>query len=115
MKRHSIWIVAVSVVLLLIAAVMSKFITPRNMSGEKRCVNSLPMMQSAKEQWAFAHHKVKGNEIVIPEVNEYMKDNTTPVCPAGGVYAYGLVGEDPTCTAFSVETFGPVAHRLPQQ
>ena len=61
------------------------------------CVNNLRQIDGAKEQWAMAVGcKTNGQPVIISEVNEYM--NEIPVCPEGGTYDYGVLGERPSCS-----------------
>lgn len=72
------------------------------------------MIDAAKEQWAMVNHKTNGEKVVISEVNQYIKGNTTPVCPQGGTYTYNPVGIAPTCSGFDKGFLGAKRpHRLP--
>lgn len=61
------------------------------------CINNLRMIDSAKEQWALAERHGEGDEPVVNQVNEYLRGNRTPICPAGGKYSYNPIGRNPTC------------------
>jgi hypothetical protein len=76
----------------------------RRPTGGNACVNNLRIIDSAKEQWAAAHGRTNGDPIVVQEVNEYIKGNTTPTCPDGGTYAYNAVAADPTCSLGQIES-----------
>ena len=62
------------------------------------CLGNLRMIHGAKEQWALANGKKAGDPIVISEVNQYIKGNTTPSCPSGGTYSYNALGIAPRCS-----------------
>jgi len=62
------------------------------------CINNLRMFDSAKEQWAMAEAKNEGAEPVVPEVLQYIKGAAMPVCPQGGHYTLGVIGQPPTCS-----------------
>jgi hypothetical protein len=64
----------------------------------RTCINHLRMIDAGKEQWAMENTKKDGDPVDIDGVNEYIKGNATPKCPAGGTYKYGLIGSDPTCS-----------------
>ena len=61
------------------------------------CRNNLRQLDGGKEQWAMATRKSQGDAVDIGGVNEYIKGNRTPVCPAGGSYDYTTIGTDPAC------------------
>lgn len=65
-------------------------------SCRNACVNNRRQIEAAKEQWALEKAKTNGTPVVLSEVNEYMKG--APICPDGGTYDYGLLGQTPTCS-----------------
>lgn len=66
-------------------------------SRRNACINHLRMIDAAKEQWALASRQREGAEPVVVEINHYIKGDTTPICPAGGEYTYGVIGVNPQC------------------
>jgi hypothetical protein len=52
-------------------------------------------------------HWSDGDIAVTTVVNQYIKGNSTPVCPANGIYSYGRISANPTCTFI-----GTTTHRL---
>jgi len=100
--------IVVAIIGLLAAIAIPSFIKARNTAQQNGCINNLRMIDSGKEQAALAN-KWKPNEAVTTTVvNEYIKGNTTPECPAGGSYTYQVVGTNPTCNITT-----PTSHRLP--
>ena len=68
-------------------------------SQKNICIANLKQTDSAKEQWAMDNKKSSGavvrfKDLVVPDL--YMKSK--PVCPNGGLYILGHIGENPTCT-----------------
>jgi len=61
------------------------------------CLNNLRQIDSAKEFWALTHNKPAGAAIEIEAVARNLPAGS-PRCPAGGSYAYGSVGQPPTCS-----------------
>jgi hypothetical protein len=53
-------------------------------------------IDAAKEQWSLATGITNG-PVDIRGISKYMKGGM-PVCPAGGEYTVGEVGEMPRCT-----------------
>jgi hypothetical protein len=66
-------------------------------SSKNACINNLRQIDGAKEQWALENHVEASAEIVVSEVDKYMKGGH-PKCPAGGTYTYGKVSEPPRCS-----------------
>ncbi len=62
-----------------------------------RCINNMRMIDAGKEQSALANRWAAGREPDIRTVNSYIKGDTTPICPAGGEYKYGVIGVNPLC------------------
>lgn len=90
--------IVVAIIGLLAAIAIPSFIKARSESQKNACINNLRQIDAAKEQWALANKKVQGDAIVQDDVNDYIKGDKTPTCPASGTYTYGAVGTDPTCT-----------------
>jgi hypothetical protein len=61
------------------------------------CVNNLRLIDGAKEQWALDHQKPPGALLTAADIAPYLKGNTLPVCPAGGIYTLNPVGIAPIC------------------
>ncbi len=89
--------IVVAIIGLLAAIAIPSFVKARNTSQQNACINNLRQIDGGKEQWAMADKKNDGNTVVTTSVNEYIKGNTTPECPGGGVYTYGNVGSNPDC------------------
>jgi hypothetical protein len=65
-----------------------------------QCINNLRQIDSAKEQCAMERRWANGTPVPDgdPGVNQYIRGNATPVCPAKGKYVYGAIGVNPTCS-----------------
>jgi Tfp pilus assembly protein FimV len=61
------------------------------------CINNLRLIDGAKQQWALEKHKPAGALLTAADLAPYLKGNTMPVCPAGGVYTLNPVGVTPIC------------------
>jgi hypothetical protein len=71
------------------------------------CVNNLQRIKMAKEQWALEHTRTTSDVPTWADLRPYFpkdfpdgKDwsNGLPICPSGGTYTIGRVGQLPTCT-----------------
>jgi hypothetical protein len=61
------------------------------------CNNNLRLMDGAKQQWALEKQKPAGALLTAADLAPYLKTNTLPTCPAGGVYTLNPVGFSPLC------------------
>jgi hypothetical protein len=61
------------------------------------CINNLRMIDGAKQQWALERQKAGGALMTAADLTPYMKSNTVPTCPAGGVYTLNPVSVAPIC------------------
>jgi len=100
--------IVVAIIGLLAAIAIPSFVKARNTAQQNACINNLRMIDSGKEQAALAERWGDTDQAVTTIVNQYIKGNTTPVCPAGGSYTYGRMNVNPACN-FS----GATTHRLP--
>jgi Tfp pilus assembly protein PilE len=91
-------LIIVAIVALIAAIVMSSFIRGRNTSCQNACIGNMRIIDAGKEQWAMANKLTDGCPVVAASVNQYLKGNTTPICPAGGTYTYENIGSQPECS-----------------
>jgi len=75
------------------AAVFSAEAQQRN-----ACINNLRQIDAAKQQWALENKKAADAVPTVQDLSPYFKDGILPVCPSGGTYTIGIVGEVPTCS-----------------
>ncbi|OGV68780.1 MAG: hypothetical protein A2283_22715 [Lentisphaerae bacterium RIFOXYA12_FULL_48_11] len=100
--------IVVAIIGLLAAIAIPSFIKARNTSQQNACINVLRLIESGKEQAALTHKWIDGMEVTTSIVNTYVKGNTTPDCPGGGIYTYNVIGTNAICSITS-----PTSHRLP--
>jgi hypothetical protein len=106
------------VVLLAVFGLALAYILPhmsRARASISPCVWNLMLIQAAKEDWAGRNNNLTN---ATPNWNDLKIDfyghkinmsNGIPVCPQGGTYTIGRVGEPPTCSIG-----GPRHSLLPQ-
>jgi hypothetical protein len=66
-----------------------------------QCISNLRLIDSAKQQWALENHGQIFDTPTMEDLKKYMGhalDGELPVCPDGGVYTPGTMGEKPTCS-----------------
>ena len=78
--------------------VIPNFIRARYETAANACINNLRQIDGAKQQWALEKGKYSTDVPTTAEISVYLLNNKIPVCPQGGVYTIGRVGEDPKCS-----------------
>lgn len=101
--------IVVAIIGLLAAIAIPNFVKARATAQKNSCINNLRQIDGAKEQWALEKRVSTGANIVEDEVNEYLKGEQEPICPAGGDYTYNVVGTNPTCSNTNGHTLTIVA------
>jgi hypothetical protein len=94
-------------VLLCCIIVLPHFIRASAYSPMNACVDNLQRIKIAKEQWELEHGKTTNDVPTWEDLRPYFpKDmpngrdwtNGRPICPGGGTYTIGRIGELPRCT-----------------
>ena len=62
------------------------------------CINSLRLIDAAKDQWAAANQKPRGAILIAADLLPYLPGNAMPSCPAGGIYTLNPVGQAAICS-----------------
>ena len=62
------------------------------------CINNLRQIDGAKNTWALEKGKKNGDPVTEADIKTYIQGGKLPVCPGGGKYTIGKVGELPTCS-----------------
>ena len=62
------------------------------------CLNNLRILEGAKEQWALETKKAASTPVNAQDILPYLRNNSSPTCPSGGVYTLNAVGAVPTCS-----------------
>ena len=94
--------IVVAIIGLLAAIAIPNFVKARQTSQCNACINNLRQIDAAANQFALEKGKTTGAAINYPtDLLPYIKLNSSasiPQCPAGGTYADGIVGSNPSCT-----------------
>ena len=106
-KRHAFTLIEVIIVALIIgllaAIAAPQWITARDNSRQKGCLDNLRQIDSAKETFAMQNNLPNGATVVAGDLCPlYIKGNF-PSCPAGGVYTIQPIGTNPVCSYVSVQ------------
>ena len=86
----------VAVVGVLSAIAIPNFVKARTTSQLNACINNLRQIDAAKQQWALEKGKKATDTPTKEDLLPYLRG--WPVCPQGGTYTIGAVGEPPTCS-----------------
>ena len=102
--------IVVAIIGLLAAIAIPSFLKARSTSQQNACINNLRQIDDAKEQAAFTEHWSDTQQAITTIVDQYIKGNTTPQCPASSTptYTYGTMNVNPTCNFM-----GSTPHLLP--
>jgi hypothetical protein len=87
---------AVAVPGMLAAIAIPNFVKARTTSQQNACINNLRQLDAAKNQWALEKGKKSGDVPTKEDLMPFLR--SWPVCPQGGIYTIGSVGESPTCS-----------------
>jgi len=85
---------------LLVIVGIPNFIKARSTPCCNACINNLRQIDGAIQQWALEFGKSNGVVCTESDIKPYIKlyDGNLPICPTGGKYTIGKVGEPPTCS-----------------
>src|SRR5437879_9130784 len=72
------------------------FIRGRTVRAYNACINNIRQVDGAKQQWEVENHKSTNDVVTWNDVLPYLKG--MPVCPDGGTYTLGRIGEEPRCS-----------------
>jgi len=87
---------------LVVAIAIPNCARSRVSAAKMPCIAGLRMIDAAKAQWALAHHKTTNDAPTWDDLGSYFIRTRVPlVCPDGGLYTIGCVGELPTCSIAS--------------
>ncbi len=71
---------------------------PAEQQKANTCINNLRQIDGAKNQWALENVKPRGALVGVSDLAPYLRTNSLPPCPAGGIYTLNPVGINPICT-----------------
>lgn len=100
-KKTKVAVGLAGTVLLFMAAVLPNFIRARSAKATNPCMNNLRQIDGAKQQWALENSKSTNDTPLWDALRPYLGRGTNgvmPMCPEGGTYTLGRVGEAPRCS-----------------
>ena len=90
--------IVVAIIGLLAAIAIPTFVRARNTAQKNSCINNLRQIDGAKQQWALENKMTDTSTPATTDVQNYLKNNLFPHCPAAGTYGVNAVNTDPTCS-----------------
>src|SRR5205814_7864783 len=94
-----LFFLCVTAVMLILSAALLGGCTPKDPFEGCSCITRLRIIDGAKQNWALDHHKTTNDVPTWYDIRGYLsRRGEIPVCPAGGVYTLGRVGEQPKCS-----------------
>jgi len=90
--------IVVAIIGLLAAIAIPNFVRARNTSQKNSCINNLRQIDAAKAQWAVENKQQDTASPGPGDVQNYIKNNLFPSCPASGTYTVNALNTDPTCS-----------------
>ncbi|MDF3129171.1 type II secretion system protein [Kiritimatiellaeota bacterium B1221] len=90
--------IVVMIIGLLAAIALPSFKKARDEAREKSCINSLRLIEAAKDQYAIDNDIASGTVIPNTELQNYMKGETMPTCPSNGTISANGVDTPASCT-----------------
>ena len=95
---------SIFIIPLLAAIAIPNFVKARQTAQMNACINNLRVIDGAKQEWALENKKKETEKPSENDIAPYLH-GAMPVCPAGGTYTIGTVGERPRCSV--------AGHQLP--
>ena len=104
-KKSTIAAVITLFVIVVALVLLPSFIRAKTTPAQNACVNHLRQIDGGKQQWALENNRTNNDGVSWDDIRPYLKNSL--VCPQGGTYILGRVGETPRCSVGGT-------HALPQ-
>jgi prepilin-type N-terminal cleavage/methylation domain-containing protein len=92
-------LIVVCIIGILVGVAMPAFLKSRTQARKQVCIDTLAQIESAKQLWGVETGKKNGD---IPREEDLIGPNLyikiKPTCPGAGVYNYGSIGVNATCS-----------------
>jgi prepilin-type N-terminal cleavage/methylation domain-containing protein len=88
--------IVVLIIAILIGIAVPQWMTARATSSKRACQEIMRELDLAKAHWAMENHMPESATPTMADLMPYLK--RTPLCPSGGDYNLGTVGELTRCS-----------------
>ena len=85
--------IVVAIIGLLAGIAIPNFVKARMVSQSNACTNNLRLLSETGDLWAIDQKQPAGSALVMSNLLPYLRGSNAPVCPAGGTYTLGNVGD----------------------
>jgi hypothetical protein len=112
-KKTIIAFVAIALAGVIVVVVVPAYVRGHFMPAAHPCVNNLVLIDGYKQQWVLENGKTTNDTPTWEDLRSWVTRGTNyqiPVCPQGGTYTLGRVGEPPRC---SLGERDPLYHAYP--
>jgi hypothetical protein len=86
--------------------------TPGIRSDLPSCRENLIVLETAKYEWARVRDGEAGDAVTWDDLRAYLNRGKPPICPRGGHYVLGLIGDEPDCVGACALHANPLDHAL---
>jgi len=94
-------LIGIPIALMAAMVFYSTFIWRPKTSGIPVCVNNLRNIEICRDRWSKDENRTTNDVPTWDDLRPYFPDrwsNSIPICPSGGTYTIGRIGEPPTCS-----------------
>lgn len=89
-------IIVSSVIGVLASLSIPYYVTSRQTTYTRTCINNLKVVDGAITQWSLQNGIGDGDPVIAPDIAGYIKGNILPTCPMNrGAYTINTVGASP--------------------
>jgi prepilin-type N-terminal cleavage/methylation domain-containing protein len=107
--------IVVAIIGLLAAIAIPNFVKARATSQQNACINNMRQIAAAVNEWSLEAGQTTGANVRLDLLKPYIQLNSNssiPMCPAGGTYTVGIVGNAPQVTC-SLSSMTKQPHEMP--
>lgn len=91
--------IVMTIIMIASAICIPNFFKSRDESNQKCCITHLKMIEEAKSIWEVETRAKQGSEINVEQVMKLIyRPNEITNCPSGGIYTWGVIGTNVTCS-----------------
>lgn len=107
-KKRIFPIIATVLVAVILVVSIRAFLIARSEKASAPCINNLRQIDAAKNEWKLENGKTTNDVPTWNDILPNLGKSQMPVCPDGGTYTIGRIGQPPTCS------IGGREHTLPK-
>ena len=86
--------IVVAIIIVLAAVATPNLINARNNARKAACIANLQMLDGVITSWSLEYQVKNGTAVNVDQILPLLKGKHLPVCPGGGTYTFGKVGDE---------------------